>query len=174
MSKPNEIIPIALFFGTYAFLGLIPATQVLVSSTAFFMIMSYLKSPKPLKSYTSGLLVIGLGGLSLITHNPVFLVWKPTVMYTITAVAILAGQIIYQKSLSEKLFSSAGVTVKDYPWKKLDITIAAIFSTMAIANLQVYRLFGLDSWVKFKFMSLIAILALLLPITYHIASKAEA
>ena len=173
MNKPSELLPLGLFFITYLFYGFIPATQVLVFTTAMIFLSSYIKSPKPLKSYASHLLVIGLGGLSLFTQNPMFLVWKPTVMYLITALAILGSQFIYKQSLIEKLFNKAEITPTAYPWSKLDTIISGVFVLLAIINIQVYQYLGLERWVQFKFLSLILVTILIMGVSAHIVSYCE-
>lgn len=170
MNKPSELLPLGLFFITYLLYGFITATQVLVFTTAMLFLSSYVKSPKPLKSYASQLLVIGLGGLSLLTHNPMFLVWKPTVMYLITALAIVGSQFIYKQSLIEKLFNKAEVTPTGYPWFRLDTIIASIFTLLAIINIQVYQYLGLEKWVQFKFLSLIFVMIIIMGISAHVVS----
>ena len=92
----------------------------------------------PIKQYSSQLILIALGCLTLLTRNELFLVWKPTVMYLATACALLISQFVYKQSLIEKALSVAELSAPDYPWHKLDILIASIFTLLSIANLQVF------------------------------------
>jgi len=171
MGKIKEILPLTLFFITYYCYGFFQATSILVISTFLFLIIGYYQTPKPLKTYTSELILISLGCLTLFTRNELFLVWKPTVMYLFTASSLLISQKVYKTSLIEKALGMADLTAPNYHWYKLDLSIAAIFILLSIANLQVFYYFGLDVWVKYKFYSIFALIALLFPIILHIESK---
>ena len=170
MKNSLDALPLLLFFVAYYFSGFFVATQVFVTTTAIFLGYSYLKSPQPIKAYTSQLLVIGLGGLTLITRNEMFLVWKPTVMYLLTAVSLIVSQLYFQRSLLEKGISSLDLSAPSYPWKRLDFSLALFFTLLAIANLQVFQHFGLDVWIKYKFYSLFVLLLMMAPIMLHIVS----
>ncbi len=172
MNKSFDTLPLLLFFGSYYFYGFFLATQVFVASTALTLVISYIKKPMPLKSYSSSLLVIGLGGLTIITKNELFLVWKPTVMYIITSLSLLISQLYFQKSLLEKGINAMGLHAPDYPWRRLDTALSLLFALLAFLNLQVFYYFGLDTWVKYKFYSLFAMMLLFIPIMIHIDSNA--
>ena len=173
MKKSLDSIPLLLFFITYFVYDFFIATQVFVGSTALILLQSYLQNPQPLKAYTSHLLVIGLGGLTLVTKNEVFLVWKPTVMYFATAISLLISQLYFQKSLLEKGVNKLDLHAPTYPWKKLDYTLVFLFSLLAIMNLQVFHYFGLDIWIKYKFYSLFALMIMMAPVIMHIESYAN-
>ena len=172
MKNALDSLPILLFFVAYYFYGFFTATQVFVAMTAILLGYAYFKSPQPIKTYSSQLLVIGLGGLTLITRNELFLVWKPTVMYLLTALSLLTSQLYFQKSLLEKGMISLELSAPHYPWKRLDYCLSAFFILLAIANLQVFQYFGLDIWVKYKFYSLFGLILLMTPIIIHISSYA--
>ena len=147
------------------------ATGVLVAGTVVTTIVSYAQKPQPLKAYTSPLLIVFLGSLTLLTKNPLFLVWKPTIMYLATSGAVLVGRLFYQTSLIERSLKLVNIHVQDYPWKNLDYGLALLFLMLAIANLFVYKTFGLDIWVQYKIYSLLGIMIILMPIFIHIESK---
>ena len=170
MKKSLDSLPIILFFATYYFWGFFIATQAFVTSTAIILAYAYYHNPQPIKAYSSQLLIIILGGLTLATKNEAFLVWKPTVMYLLTALSLLFSQFYFKRSLLEKGLHSLNLTAPNYPWKRLDTILSVLFALMAIINLQVFRYYGLDIWVKYKFYSLFALLLLFMPVIVHIES----
>jgi intracellular septation protein len=171
MNKSLDILPISLFFITYYFYGFFHATTILMLSTAVLLITSYIKNPQPLRKYASQLLIVVFGSLTLITKDPVFLVWKPTIMYSITACSLLFSQRIFRKSLVEKGFNMMQLHIPDYPWHRLDYTLSTFFLLLAVLNIQVFQYFGLDIWVKYKFYSLFGLMLVLFPIIIHVESK---
>lgn len=173
MEKLQELVPLVLFFAAYYFYDFFSATAALVSATSVFLIISYLRSPQKISHYTSQLLLITLGSITLLTKNEIFLVWKPTVMYLFTAASLLVSQVYYKKSLLQKGFSLVDLNPVDYPWQKVEIAISLLFTLLAVLNLQVFYTFGIDTWIKYKFYSIFAILALALPLILHVEHKSK-
>ena len=173
MDKIQDILPITLFFTTYYFYDFFQATAALVIATAILLIKSYLMAPKKLSSYSSQLILIILGTTTLLTRNEMFLVWKPTVMYLVSAGSLLVSQLFYKKSLLEKGFSLANLHAPNYPWYKLDMILTCVFTALAIINLKVFYAFGVDFWIKYKLYSILAILILMIPVVLHIDSNAR-
>lgn len=169
-----EIIPAILFFGTYFFSNVLFATKVLVFSTLITLVYQLLFLPRqPWKQYLSSLLIITLGSLSLLTHDTVYLVLKVIFMYTLSALSLTISQLYFKQSLIERAFQHAGISAPDFSWKKLDATIACLFLLMAILNYVIFKNFGPDIWIQFKFYSLFFWFMIFIPIAVHIEKKSQ-
>ena len=106
MKKLADILPMTLFFITYYFSGFLEATKILVMSTMFFYTHQLINQPwRPYKKHIGPLSIIILGCLTLSTQNEKFIVWKPTIMYLISASAIIGSQLIYKASILQKMFA---------------------------------------------------------------------
>ena len=140
--------------------------------------MIYIKTllfdPKQsIKNHITPLIVIGLGSLTLLTHNAQFLVWKPTILYSIGAIALAGSQAIRGTSLIEKLFQMANIHAEHYHWYRLDMIFICFLVTMAVINLLVFKHYGIDFWVKFKLYSIFLWWGLFIPAIIHVEQHSK-
>lgn len=174
MSPLLEHLPLALFFITYFLYGFFPATQIFIIATSIILFAQFFSDPKqPFKNYLSSLLIIALGSLSILTNNPLYLIWAPTIKYLLAALVLLTSQYIFDQSLLEKGFQLASLHAPNYNWQRLDLFLSLCFITMAVLNIQVFKLYGTDTWAKFKIYSLFIWALLFIPIVLHIESKSH-
>lgn len=174
MLKLIEHVPIVLFIGTYFMFGFFTATQTFVISTLFILILQVINNPKqPIKNYLNSLLVVILGGVTLLTNNPVYIIWAPTVKYIFAASAIITSRVLFKQSLMERGFKLANLHAPNYAWQRLDYALAICFLLMAFINIQVFKNYGSEVWTKFKIYSLFGWILLFIPIIIHIESKSH-
>lgn len=167
-----EHTPIILFFATCFTYDFFTATQLFVFATFIALLIKILHNPKqPIKNYLNQALVVSLGGISLLTNNPIYLVWGPSIKYLVLSIALLSSQLLFKKSLIEKGFQLADIHAPHYAWKRLDYILSASFFIMSVINIQVFKSYGSITWSKFKAMSLFGWALLFIPIVLHIESK---
>jgi|GEM_PF-6349784 intracellular septation protein len=174
MLKMLEHIPILLFMITYFLFGFFNATQTFVLSTMIVLLLQFYLGPKrKFKDYLNQIMIICLGGLTLLTNNPIYIIWAPTVKYLLAAGAILTSRWFFNRSLMEQGFKLADIHAPNYTWQRLDYMLSACFILMSIINIQVFHSYGSDIWAKFKIYSLFGWLLLFLPIILHVESKSR-
>lgn len=174
MTNLFEHAPIVLFFITYFLYGFFTATQIFVITTALLLCIQIYENPKqPLKNYLNNVLIILLGSLTLLTNNPIYLIWAPTIKYLLAATALIISRLFFNTSLLEKGFQLANLHAPTYSWYRLDYGLSLIFVLMAVINIQVFHSFGSEIWTKFKLYSLLGWVFLFIPIIMHIEAKSH-
>ncbi len=116
------------------------------------MIVSRWKMGKiSIMMWVSAILVVGLGGITVLLGDPVYIQIKPTVVYLLFA-AILFGGLLRGKALLKYLLEYAFEGVEDAGWRKLSRNWALFFLVMAGINEIIRRpeLFSFDSWLAIK------------------------
>jgi intracellular septation protein len=145
-----EFLFLAIFFAVFKVYGIYPAIAsaiVLYGSQLGFM---YLKNKRVEKiQLVTFLIVLVLGGASLIFQNEMFFKWKPSVIYWALAIAIVAAQAIrHQSSLQTFLAQSIELPVRI--WYQLDYVWAGFFTLLGALNIVIAYHFPTSVWVYFK------------------------
>jgi intracellular septation protein len=153
-----DFFPLLLFLGAFLYSGdLLVGLQVLmVAMPVAFLIKWWMtrKIDKILLGSTVVLLIIG--SVSLVTRNPDFLLWKPTVFYWILSVVFLGSQFVGQKPVAQRMFGSVGEMPLDQ-WRKLNLAWTVFFVAAGFLNLYVALNFSQKFWAYFKVFGFTAI-----------------
>lgn len=175
MNTAYEILPICAFLIAWYLSGdFFIGTKVLIGATLLGLAYHFLfQNRQPAKKYLGPALVVAFSGMSLLTHNEVFLVMKATIMYFITAASIIISQFIFGQSLLEKGFKLAEISAPEYCWRRLDISLASAFLLMSVLNYLVFKHYGVVTWGKFKACSLLIWFTLFIPLAVHIEKHAK-
>lgn len=149
-----DFIPIILFFIAFKVYGIYVATTVGILVTGLQLGLNTLWHKRLDKQLLITFVVfVFFGGMTLYFHNPLFVKWKPTVIYWIFAVILLASQFIGKKPIIERLLEKAMENNAGIPrviWKRLNMAWAVFFATLGCVNLYVAYSFSTDTWVNFK------------------------
>ncbi len=129
----------AIFWGTGAFM--IATAVALIASRVLW-------GRIPVMPLVSGALVLVFGGLTLYLKNEVFIMVKPTILYTLFALVLFAGLARGIPLLRYALGSAVALT--ETGWRLLTIRWAAFFLVLAALNELVWRTTSADFWIKFK------------------------
>lgn len=160
-----EIFPVFLFFMAFKFYGMYIATIVGIIATFIQALVSRVGQGKWDKKQ---LITLGVflffGGLTLYFHDPIFVKWKPTVIFWIFSAIILISHWFTQKPLIQRLMEGVVQGKGEVPlnvWKKLNIVWAVFFLVLGTVNLYVAYHFSSETWVNFKFYGVTSALLLL-------------
>jgi intracellular septation protein len=151
-----DLFPIVAFVVTYLFFGrdIYLATKVIMAATAIQM--AYLvvrRQPIGFLHVASAVLAWGLGGLSLLLHNPLFIKWKPTIASWMFAAAFIGSQYVGEKPLIQRMFGPA-VHLDERGWRQLNLVSFVFYVFLGVVNLYVVYNFSEEFWVKFKLTGL--------------------
>ncbi len=149
-----EIFPVLLFFIAFKFYGIYVATIVGIVTTFLQVVFSRYKDGKWDKKQVITLAVFLIfGGMTLYFHDPIFVKWKPTIVFWIFSIVLLISQLFTQKPLMQRLMENVFEGKHSVPmqtWKRINVCWALFFTVLGGINLYVAYHFSDDAWVNFK------------------------
>lgn len=145
-----DIFPVILFFAAFKFFGIYIATAVAIIATVLQIGWVWLRHRKvDNMQWISLALIVVFGGATLLLRDETFIKWKPTVLYWLFAVTLLASELVFRKNLIRAMMEKQ-VTAPDAVWRKLLFGWMGFFAVMGILNLYVAYNYSTDTWVSFK------------------------
>lgn len=146
-----DFFPIVLFFVFFKLSGIYVATMITMVASALQVLLCWLKNRRVDTVYKVTLaFVLVLGSATLFFHNPVFIKWKPTVVYWVSALALIMSHILGKKNLLERLMEK-NITLSLAVWNRLSFSWAIFLFFMGVGNLYIAYIYDTNTWVNFKF-----------------------
>ncbi|ESQ15581.1 MAG TPA: septation protein A [Chromatiaceae bacterium] len=132
-----DFLPIILFFIAYKLYGIYPATAVAIAASALQVAWVRIRHKRTERMHliTLGLLLL-LGGLTLALRDPIFVMWKPTIVDWLFAIVFFGSQFIGDKTLIERIMAHA-IEVPRLIWRRLNLAWTGFFVFSGLANLYV-------------------------------------
>lgn len=150
-----EILPVFLFFIAFKAFDIYVATVVGIVTTLIQVLITRAWTKKWDRKQVITLIVfLVFGGLTLYFHDPIFVKWKPTIIFWIFAFAFFITQFFTKKPLIQRLMENLLQGKGEVPsgiWKKLNIVWALFFAGLGTLNLYIAYYYSNDAWVNFKF-----------------------
>lgn len=162
-----EIFPVFLFFLAFKFYDIYAATVVgIIATLAQVIVNRFWKKAWDRKQIITLIVFIVFGSLTLYFHNPIFVKWKPTIIFWIFSLAILSSHLFTKKPLMQRLMESvvqeqSNVVIPSVIWKRINLVWAIFFLVLGGLNLYIAYNFSNNAWVNFKFYGISAALLLL-------------
>ncbi|MHB0992035.1 MAG: septation protein A [Burkholderiales bacterium] len=145
-----DLFPILLFFIAYKFGGIYIATAVSIVASIVQIGYLLIRHKKvDIAMWISLGIVIVLGGATLVSHNDTFIKWKPTALYWLFAITLLASPLLFKKNIIRSMLSEQ-ITLPERIWRKLNLSWAIFFIVMGLVNRYVALTYSTDVWVNFK------------------------
>jgi intracellular septation protein len=153
-----DYLPVIAFFGAYFYQrDFYFATIVLMMVMPAVLLLQWLLTKKFNKIYVaSTVLVLVLGAATLLLKNPLFLIWKPTVLNWAIGIAFLGSQFIGQKTFVERMMGEAAQLEKPQ-WSRLNLMWVAFFLVVGTVNLYVGYNYSEEIWVEFKLFGMLGL-----------------
>jgi intracellular septation protein len=153
-----DLFPILLFFIAYKLYDIYVATAVIIVASIIQVAWFWFKHHRVENMHIITLvLVLILGGATIVLHDENFIKWKPTVVNWAFALAFFGSHFIGKKNLLQRMLDSQIELTKQHVWKVLNIAWVVFFVTMGILNLYVAFNFDTDTWVNFKLFGLMGL-----------------
>lgn len=132
-----DFLPVLLFFVAYKLAGIYVATGVAILASLLQVGWFWLRHRRveTLPLLTLGLLLV-FGGLTLALHDPIFVMWKPTLVNWLFASAFLGSQLFGTRTLTERMMGQA-IALAPAIWTRLNLLWAGFFIVLGLANLFV-------------------------------------
>lgn len=157
-----DFFPVLLFFLAFKFYGIYAATVVGIVATALQVILTVTIKKKLDKQQLITLIVFVLfGGMTLYFHNPIFVKWKPSIIFWLFGIILLGSHFFGEKPLMQRMMEKmleANSPPPAHAWKKINIAWAIFFVTLGSVNIFVAYHFSTDAWVNFKFYGILGLL----------------
>lgn len=132
-----DFFPILLFFIAYKLAGIYVATGVAIAASGAQVAWSWIRRRhvETMHLTTLGLLVV-FGGLTIALRDPIFVMWKPTLVNWLFAGAFLGSQVIGERPLIQRMMGQA-IELQTSIWSRLNLLWTAFFLFLGAANLFV-------------------------------------
>ncbi len=158
MSQLFEFVPVVIFFLVYQWTDLVTATIALMVSVVLQSVVEWkIKGKLERSRWLALILVLLFGGATVLTRNPLFIQWKPTILQWVFALVFLGshfvggGKVLIRRLLERK------VALPDAVWIRLNLGWVAFFSVTGGLNLYVAWTFSEQAWVRFKLFGLMGL-----------------
>jgi intracellular septation protein len=102
--------------------------------------------------WVSFLIITVFGGLTIYFHNPTFIMWKPTIIYWVFAIAMLVAQFGFKKNLMRQAMEEQ-IKLPEEVWTRIGLAWMIFFAVLGVVNLlAAFVIFkgNLSAWVSFK------------------------
>ncbi len=169
-----DFFPILLFFIAYKLFNIYMATGVAMIASFLQVISHRIKYNyfEPLHIVTLVIILI-LGGATIIFHNTMFIKWKPTAVYWLFAICFLSTQFIGNKTLVQRMMDNK-LTLPKFIWNRLNLSWIVFFTSLGVANLYVVYNFSTNVWVNFKLFGTLSITVIFIILqAFYIAKYIE-
>ncbi len=158
-----DFIPVLLFFIAFKYYGIYTATLVGIIATAIQVIITTLWKRKIDKQQVLTLAVfVVFGGMTLYFHDPIFVKWKPSIVFWLFGTVFLLSHFIGKKVIIRRMMENMldGKELPDSVWKRMNLSWALFFLILGTVNIWIAYYFSTDAWVNFKFYGILGLLIL--------------
>lgn len=158
MKALSDLLAVVLFFATYMLTkNMIAATAVAVVVGVAQAAYLYWKHKKlDTMQWVSLLLIVVLGGATILLKDDRFIMWKPTVLFWFGALLLGGSHLIGKNGLKATMGKT--VTLPQAVWNRLTAAWVLFLVFMGCANLFVFQTFSKDFWVSYKLFGATALM----------------
>lgn len=156
MKVLTDLLPILLFFIVYKIAGIYAATwAAMAAAVGQFAFYKLVYKRVEAMSVITMVLILVLGGATLLLHNQLFIKWKPTAIDWAFALAFI-GSRWTKKTLMQRMLEN-NIQLPINVWQRLNSAWAGFFAVMGAANLYVVYHYSTDVWVNFKLFGMLGL-----------------
>ena len=146
-----DLAPLAVFFGAWLLGGLYAATAALIAACGVqCVVLKLLYGKVDRVNLVVFAFTFALGGLTLVLQNDAFIKVKPTFVYAVFAVALLAADFGFRKNLIRLMMEKIFPAVSPPVWRKVSCAWAGFFLCVSLFNLWAAFSLSEAAWVKIK------------------------
>jgi intracellular septation protein len=145
-----DLLPVVLFFVAYKFFNIFTATAVAIATTLLLIVYSKMAHGKVDKMLLiNGAIISILGGVTLLLHDKTYIMWKPTALYWIGAIALFISNTFFKNNLIQKMLGKT-LNPPRAIWDKLNWIWIIFLIGLGFLNLYVAFNYSENTWVNFK------------------------
>ncbi|WP_037586212.1 septation protein A [Stenoxybacter acetivorans] len=150
MKAVFELLVVILFFVTYVLTkNIIAATAVAVAAGIIQAAFAWVKHRKlETMQWVSLLLIVVLGGATIVLKDARFIMWKPSLLFWLMALILLVSLLMGKNAL--KAVMGKEIALPEKVWLKLTAAWAVFLLLLGVVNLWVAYQFTEAQWVNYK------------------------
>ncbi len=153
----TDLLPVILFVVAYQMYDIYIATLVLMGAViAQLGLLKLTGHPIEKMHWVTLALVLAFGSLTISFRDPLFIMWKPTVVNWLLAAVLLISGWLMRRSLMQRMLDQIAI-FPDQVVKRLNYAWAVFFVFLGIINLWVAYNFSEETWVNFKLFGLMGL-----------------
>lgn len=154
-----DLLPLVAFAAAYWLTGemKIAILVIMVAISLQVTIIWLVKRTVSRMLLASAVLVVVLGGISLLLNNDLVFKWKPTVLNWLLAAVFFGSRYIGDRTVAQRILDSVAqdeFKLAPADWHKLNLMWVAFFLVSGAANIIVAYRFPEGVWVNFKLFGL--------------------
>lgn len=145
-----DFLSLFLFFLTYYITKDIKTATIVCLIAGIIqagLIWAKYKKLDPIQAFSLGAIVL-FGGATIILNNPIYIKWKPTLIYWFMVLLFTFG-LIFKKNFIQLVLSNK-IKLDPKDWNKITISWSIFFLLLGIINLFIVYNFNDEVWVAFK------------------------
>lgn len=155
-----DYFPIICFFIAFKLWGIYVATGVAMGTSVLQVGVYWLQHRRFEKLHIITMIfILVLGSFTLIFHKPIFIKWKPTIVYWIFAVILIGSQFFGSKPIMHRMLKDK-ITLPTEIWTRLNMSWAIFFVVLGGLNLYVVYHYDTNAWVNFKLFGTLGLMLL--------------
>ena len=150
-----DLLPVIAFFAVFQIpadsqTGIEYATFAAMVVSLFQVVYLWLRYRRVERMYLiTFVLLLVLGGATLLLHDERFIKWKPTLVNWAFALTFFGSTLVGDKCLIERMMGSQ-ITLPQPIWRRLNHAWTLFFLAIGAANLYVAHHFATKTWVNFR------------------------
>lgn len=153
-----DFLPVLLFFITYKVYDIYVATAVAIVASCLQVGILWIKHRRVEKMHLITLiLIVLLGGATLLLQDETFIKWKPTAVNWLFAIVFLASEFIGRKNIVQHMLADHLNVTSPKIWTRLNFMWISFFMLMGLINLYVAFNFETNTWVNFKLFGMMGL-----------------
>jgi intracellular septation protein len=145
-----DLVPIFIFFLVYKLAGIYAATAAAIIVSVLQVVVYRIRHKHFEKmQLITMIMILLLGSATLIFHRPIFIKWKPSIIYWIFSIVFLASAWFMKKPLIQTIMESK-VQLPERVWQQLNWSWILFFAVLGALNLYVVYHCTTNEWVNYK------------------------
>jgi len=145
-----DYFPIICFFIAYKLYGIYVATAVTIIASAIQVSVYWLIYRRFEKVHLiTFVLILVLGGSTLLFHKMIFIKWKPSIIYWLFSIALIVSQYFGKLTLIHRMLGDK-IKLPQKIWSRINFFWALFFLFLGVLNLYVVYHYTTNAWVNFK------------------------
>lgn len=145
-----DFFPFILFYIAYVKWGIYAATATAIGASAVQIVVTLLAGRKVQASQWVSMVLIGVfGGLTLFLQNPIFVMWRSSIVNWLLAGVLLGSLVVLRKNPLKALLG-AQMQMPDFAWRRLAWSMVGLFTVMGVLNIVIAKNFSEAAWVNYK------------------------
>ncbi|MCF7529094.1 septation protein A [Neisseria lisongii] len=176
MKVLSDLFAVILFFAIYSLTkDMILATAAALAAGVLQAVWAYKKNGRlDTMQWVSLILIVVMGGATILLKDKRFIMWKPTVLFWLGAAVLLGSHLMGKNGL--KAAMGKELSLPQAVWTRLTYAWTAFLIFMGCANIFVFQHFSEAQWVNYKLfgssgLMIVFILAQALYLSRHLSDK---